>query len=96
MLTSDDLRLQLLRARKLKLDAYIVKPVRRSELIEAIARAMTTSQLDHPKAVPMRAHTGIILPPHSVFCWPTIPMITVCWSANFLKDPAAGSEVGRS
>jgi two-component system sensor histidine kinase/response regulator len=63
MLTSDDLRLQLPRARKLKLDAYIVKPVRRSELIEAIARAMTTSQLDHPKAVPMRAHTGIILPP---------------------------------
>ncbi len=63
MLTSDDLRLQLPRARKLKLDAYIVKPVRRSELIEAIARAMTTSQLDHSKAAPMRAHTGIILPP---------------------------------
>jgi two-component system sensor histidine kinase/response regulator len=63
MLTSDDLRLQLPRARKLKLDAYIVKPVRRSELIEAIARAMITSQADRSKVVPVRAQTGTILPP---------------------------------
>jgi len=63
MLTSDDLRLQLPRARKLKLDAFIVKPVRRSELVEAIFRAMSTSQPDRPKADSVRTQTGTMLPP---------------------------------
>lgn len=63
MLTSDDLRFQLPRARKLKLDAYIVKPIRRSELIEAISRAMSTSQPNLLKGTPARAQTGTILPP---------------------------------
>jgi two-component system, sensor histidine kinase and response regulator len=63
MLTSDELRIQLPRARKLKLDAYIVKPVRRAELVEAISRAMSASLPEHPKAAPVRAQTSITLPP---------------------------------
>jgi two-component system sensor histidine kinase/response regulator len=43
MLTSDDLRINELRARKLKLDAYLVKPVRKSELLEAIQAAIDAS-----------------------------------------------------
>jgi CheY-like chemotaxis protein len=42
MLTSDDLGLQLARLRELRLDAYLVKPVRRAELLEAISTAMAT------------------------------------------------------
>jgi CheY-like chemotaxis protein len=42
MLTSDDLGLQLARLRELGLDAYLVKPVRRAELLEAIGTAMAT------------------------------------------------------
>jgi two-component system, sensor histidine kinase and response regulator len=40
MLTSDDLRMSEPHARKLKLDAYMVKPVRKSELLEAIRAAI--------------------------------------------------------
>ncbi len=40
MLTSDDLNLQIPRVRELGLDAYIVKPVRRAELLTAIATAL--------------------------------------------------------
>ncbi len=40
MLTSDDLSIQLPRVRDLGLDAYIVKPVRRAELIAAISSAL--------------------------------------------------------
>jgi CheY-like chemotaxis protein len=40
MLTSDDLKIELTRARELGLDSYLVKPVRRRELFEAIALAM--------------------------------------------------------
>jgi CheY-like chemotaxis protein len=42
MLTSDDLGLQLTRLRELRLDAYLVKPVRRAELLEAIGTAMAS------------------------------------------------------
>jgi CheY-like chemotaxis protein len=41
MLTSDDLKIELARVSRLGLDAYLVKPVRRLELFEAIAAAMT-------------------------------------------------------
>ena len=41
MLTSDDLKIELARVSHLGLDAYLVKPVRRLELFEAIAAAMT-------------------------------------------------------
>ena len=40
MLSSDDLKVQLTRARELGLDAYLVKPVRRADLYEAIQMAM--------------------------------------------------------
>jgi len=40
MLTSDDLKIELARVGQLGLDAYLVKPVRRLELFEAIAAAM--------------------------------------------------------
>jgi two-component system sensor histidine kinase/response regulator len=40
MLSSDDLKLQLTRAHELGLDAYLVKPVRRSELFEAVGTAI--------------------------------------------------------
>jgi two-component system sensor histidine kinase/response regulator len=40
MLTSDNLKIELARVGKLGLDAYLVKPVRRLELFEAIAAAM--------------------------------------------------------
>jgi two-component system, sensor histidine kinase and response regulator len=41
MLTSDNLKIELARVSRLGLDAYLVKPVRRLELFEAIAAAMT-------------------------------------------------------
>ena len=40
MLSSDDLKVQLTRARELGLDAYLVKPVRRRDLFAAIAAMM--------------------------------------------------------
>lgn len=40
MLTSDDLGVQLARLREIGIQTYLVKPVRRSELIGTIARAM--------------------------------------------------------
>ncbi len=40
MLSSDDLNIQIPRVRELGLDAYIVKPVRRAELLAAIATAL--------------------------------------------------------
>jgi two-component system, sensor histidine kinase and response regulator len=40
MLTSDDLKIELARIGQLGLDAYLVKPVRRLDLLEAIATAM--------------------------------------------------------
>jgi two-component system sensor histidine kinase/response regulator len=40
MLTSDDLKVEITRAGQLGLDAYLLKPVRRLELFEAIAAAM--------------------------------------------------------
>jgi two-component system, sensor histidine kinase and response regulator len=42
MLSSDDLNIQLPRVRELGLDAYIVKPVRRAELLAAINTALAT------------------------------------------------------
>jgi PAS domain S-box-containing protein len=42
MLSSDDLKIELARTHELGLDSYLVKPVRRRELFEAIALAMMT------------------------------------------------------
>jgi CheY-like chemotaxis protein len=49
MLSSDDLKVGIARAHELGLDAYLVKPVRRSELFEAIRTAMA-SQAPAPTA----------------------------------------------
>jgi signal transduction histidine kinase/CheY-like chemotaxis protein len=45
MLTSSNLTSDLERARSLKLDGYLVKPVKRAELLEAIARALESTEL---------------------------------------------------
>jgi len=44
MLTSDDLKLQLLRAHEAGLDAYLVKPIKRAELLSAVKMALGTAQ----------------------------------------------------
>ncbi len=41
MLTSDDLRMSEPRVRKLKLDAHLIKPVSKSELLEAVGKAIS-------------------------------------------------------
>jgi len=53
MLTSDDLKVQLTRARELGLDAYLVKPVRRSDLFDAIGTAMA-KRAAHPETAAVR------------------------------------------
>jgi len=42
MLSSDDLKVEVAQVHELGLDAYLVKPVRRRELFEAIGKAMAT------------------------------------------------------
>jgi two-component system sensor histidine kinase/response regulator len=61
MLSSDDLNIQVPRARELGLDAYIVKPVRRAELLAAIAAALKArDRTNPPRAVanPLAANSG--------------------------------------
>jgi len=61
MLSSDDLNIQLPRVRELGLDAYIVKPVRRTELLAAIATALaarTRANVADTIAKPLAAVNG--------------------------------------
>jgi two-component system, sensor histidine kinase and response regulator len=58
MLTSDDLRIQLPRVRELGLDAYIVKPVRRADLIAAISIALAGRGRNGP-ASPLADPIGV-------------------------------------
>jgi len=44
MLTSDDLKIQLSRAHQVGLDAYLVKPIKRAELLDAVKMALGTAQ----------------------------------------------------
>jgi two-component system sensor histidine kinase/response regulator len=57
MLSSDDLKVQLSRARELGLDAYLVKPVRRSDLFDAIGTAIIrrAARSENPAAEPEHA-----------------------------------------
>ena len=50
MLSSDDLKMDLAHARKLGVDGYLVKPVRRLDLFEAIAAAMARHNGDSRSA----------------------------------------------
>ncbi len=63
MLSSDDLKMELVRVGQLGLDAYLVKPVRRLELFEAITAAMARHNGDfrstrEPLAAPSTGATG--------------------------------------
>ena len=49
MLSSDDIKVQLTRAREVGLDAYLVKPVTRTDLFEAIGTAMA-NRANHSEA----------------------------------------------
>jgi two-component system, sensor histidine kinase and response regulator len=52
MLSSDDLKVQTTRAHELGLDAYLVKPVGRADLFEAIGAAMLTHSARSQDGVP--------------------------------------------
>jgi two-component system, sensor histidine kinase and response regulator len=54
MLSSDDLRPQLTRLKQLGLDAYLVKPVTRKELFEAIRRVIEDANRNSATALPER------------------------------------------
>lgn len=54
MLTSDDLRMNEPRARKLNLDAYMVKPVRKQELLNTIRDAIDARHQPHAKPAKVR------------------------------------------
>jgi PAS domain S-box-containing protein len=54
MLSSDDLRPQLSRLKELGLDAYLVKPITRKELFEAISRVIQDANRNSADALPVR------------------------------------------
>ncbi len=54
MLSSDDLKPQIERLREVALDAYLVKPITRKELFEAIYRVLKDSNRDGAKPMPQR------------------------------------------
>ncbi len=58
MLSSDDLQPQVQRLRELALDAYVVKPITRKELFEAIYQLLADSNRDGASPMPQRG------PPH--------------------------------
>jgi PAS domain S-box-containing protein len=53
MLSSDDLKPQVQRLRELALDAYVVKPITRKELFEAIYRLLDDSNRDGARPMPL-------------------------------------------
>ncbi len=55
MLSSDDLKPQLSRLKELGLDAYLVKPITRRELFDAIGRVLHDANRNSLDAVPSRA-----------------------------------------
>ena len=54
MLSSDDLKPQIVRLRELALDAYLVKPITRKQLFEAIYRGLADSNRNTAKPMPPR------------------------------------------
>ncbi len=55
MLSSDDLKPQLSRLKELGLDAYLVKPITRRELFDAIARVLQDANRNSSDALPERS-----------------------------------------
>jgi len=55
MLSSDDLKPQIERLRELKLDAYLVKPITRKEMFEAIHRVLQDSNRKGARPMPQRS-----------------------------------------
>jgi len=55
MLSSDDLKSEIAKSRKYGLDAHLVKPVRRADLYESIAIAMSHKREANPEAAPAAA-----------------------------------------
>jgi CheY-like chemotaxis protein/nitrogen-specific signal transduction histidine kinase len=55
MLTSDDLHPKLARMGELGLDVYLVKPIKRSELLEVVAAVLGKAKAGKAKSVPSRA-----------------------------------------
>ncbi len=55
MLSSDDLKPQIERLRELALDAYLVKPITRKEVFEAIYRVLKDSNREGAKPMPPRS-----------------------------------------
>ena len=89
MLSSDDLKVQLTRARELGLDAYLVKPVRRTDLFEAIAAMMikhaarskvTPPNTDIPRRLSRRRTPPRFRNRVGLYrsCWPTIRRTIAC------------------
>jgi signal transduction histidine kinase/DNA-binding response OmpR family regulator len=54
MLSSDDLKPQIERLREFALDAYLVKPIRRKELFEAIYQVLKDSNSESARPLPQR------------------------------------------
>jgi two-component system sensor histidine kinase/response regulator len=52
MLTSDDLKIQLSRAHQVGLDAYLVKPIKRAELLGAVKLALGAAHARRQTAAP--------------------------------------------
>ena len=59
MLSSDDLKPQVARLREIGLDAYLVKPISRKELFEAIRRVIEEANLNSADTLPERRATQI-------------------------------------
>jgi CheY-like chemotaxis protein len=65
MLSSDDLKVQLTHAHELGLDAYLVKPVRRNDLFDAIGTAMA-AHAARTDVAPVESGPGTMLAPPPV------------------------------
>jgi CheY-like chemotaxis protein len=59
MLSSDDLKPQIERLRELALDAYLVKPITRKELFEAIYRVLKDSNSENARPMPQRQISSV-------------------------------------
>jgi len=67
MLSSDDLPIEVARAHELGLDAYVVKPIRRVELLETLAHAMHSAS--KPQQLPATAQPAA----ESILSTPSAP-----------------------